>query len=89
MRADPRRRRALGVLSPLLVEVGKRWELLSVAQEHLLSEKIEHLLRAQLCALDPREGPLVLAACVDREDHVLGLLDVALRFARRPSRCLG
>jgi len=71
------------VLSPLLVEVGKRWErgVLSVAQEHLLSEKIELLLRAQLRALDRRDGPLVLAACIDREDHVLGLLGVALRFA--------
>jgi DNA-binding transcriptional MerR regulator len=71
------------VLSPLLVEVGKRWERgeLSIAQEHLLSEKLELLLRAQLRALDRRDGPLVLATCVDREDHVLGLLGAALRFA--------
>lgn len=72
-----------GVLSPLLVEVGQRWERgdLSIAQEHLLSEKLELFLRAQLRLLDRREGPLVLATCLDREEHVLGLLGAALRFA--------
>lgn len=71
------------VLSPLLVEVGKRWERgeLSIAQEHLLSEKLELLLRAQLRTLDRRDGPLVIAGCIDREEHVLGLLGATLRFA--------
>lgn len=71
------------VLTPLLVEVGRRWEAgeLSIAQEHLLSEKIEHLLRAQLRAMDRRDGPLALAACVDQEEHVIGLLGAALRLA--------
>lgn len=71
------------VLSPLLVEVGKRWERgeLSIAQEHLLSEKMELLLRSQLRALERADGPLVLAACVEREEHVLGLLGAAVRFA--------
>lgn len=71
------------VLTPLLVEVGKRWESgeLSVAQEHLLSEKIELLLRAQLRSLERRDGPLALAACVDEEEHVIGLLGAALRLS--------
>lgn len=72
-----------GVLSPLLVAVGERWERgqLSVAQEHLLSEKVEHLLRGQLRTLARPDGPLLLAACVAGEEHVLGLLGAALGFA--------
>lgn len=71
------------VVSPLLVEVGSRWQqgVLSVAQEHLLAEKLELALRAALRAMDRAEGPLVLLACIDGDDHVLGLLGAALRFA--------
>ena len=71
------------VLSPLLVEVGERWERgeLSIAQEHLLSEKLELFLRAQLRSIDRRDGPLALVACIDREEHVIGLLGGALRLA--------
>jgi DNA-binding transcriptional MerR regulator len=76
------------VVSPVLVEVGARWERgeLSVAQEHLLSERLELAVRASLRALERAEGPIVLGACIDGEQHVLGLLGAALRFAASGAR---
>jgi methylmalonyl-CoA mutase cobalamin-binding subunit len=72
------------VVSPVLVEVGARWERgeLSIAQEHLLSERLELAVRASLRAIERRDGPMVLLACVDLEQHVLGMLGAALRFAQ-------
>jgi DNA-binding transcriptional MerR regulator len=71
------------VVSPVLTEVGSRWERgeLSVGQEHLLSDRLELAVRASLRAVERAEGPVVLLACVDSEQHVLGLLGAALRFA--------
>ncbi len=71
------------VISPTLVETGRRWERgeMSIAQEHMLSERLEIAVRASLRALERQEGPVVLLACVDFEHHVLGLLGAALRFA--------
>lgn len=76
------------VVSPVLAEVGARWERgeLSVGQEHLLSERLELAVRASLRSLERPDGPLVLLACVDFEQHVLGLLGAALRFAASGSR---
>jgi len=78
------------VLSPVLVEAGERWAAgtLSVAQEHLLSNRVEMTLRASLRGLERAEGPLALLACVDEEQHVLGLLGAALRFAASGARVL-
>lgn len=71
------------VISPLLVDVGNRCEkgLVSIAQEHLVSEKIELVLRGALRSMERGEGPHVLLACLDGETHVIGLLGAALRFA--------
>jgi len=81
------------VISPVLVEVGSRWERgdLSIGQEHLLTERLELVVRASLRAVDRAEGPLVLLACIDAEQHVLGLLGAALRFAASGAHtiCLG
>lgn len=76
------------VVSPLVVEVGQRWHdgVLSVAQEHLLSERLEAALRATLRTLERPDGPLVLLACIEAETHVLGLLGAALRFASGGAR---
>ena len=76
------------VVSPMVAEVGRRWERgeVSIAQEHLLSERLEVAVRASLRALERREGPLVLLACVDSEQHVLGMLGAALRFASSGAR---
>lgn len=78
------------VVSPLVIEVGKRWHdgVLSVAQEHLLSERLESFLRASLRTLDRPDGPLVVLACVESESHVLGLLGASLRFAAAGARTL-
>jgi DNA-binding transcriptional MerR regulator len=71
------------VVSPVLTEVGARWERgeLSIGQEHLLTDRLELAVRASLRALERKDGPLVLLACIDCEQHVLGLLGAALRFA--------
>ena len=76
------------VVSPLVAEIGRRWERgeVSIAQEHLLMERLELAVRASLRTLERREGPLVLLACVDLEQHVLGMLGAALRFAASGAR---
>lgn len=76
------------LVSPLVVEVGERWAdgSLSVAQEHLLSERVEAALRAALRTLDRPDGPVALLACVESEAHVIGLLGAALRFAAGGAR---
>lgn len=76
------------IVSPLLVEVGKRWDdgTLSIAQEHMLSDRLEYAMRAALRTLERPEGPLVLIACIDREQHVLGMLGAALKLAASGAR---
>jgi MerR family transcriptional regulator, light-induced transcriptional regulator len=76
------------VVAPVLAEVGERWERgeMSIAQEHLLSERLELAVRASLRGLERTDGPVVLLACVDLEQHVLGLLGAALRFAQSGAR---
>jgi MerR family transcriptional regulator, light-induced transcriptional regulator len=76
------------VISPLLVEIGKRWDdgSLSIAQEHMLSDRLEYAMRAALRTLERPEGPLVLIACIDREQHVLGMLGAALKLAASGAR---
>jgi MerR family transcriptional regulator, light-induced transcriptional regulator len=76
------------VVAPVAAEVGKRWERgeMSIAQEHLLSERLELAVRASLRGLERSDGPVVLLACVDLEQHVLGLLGAALRFAQSGAR---
>jgi MerR family transcriptional regulator, light-induced transcriptional regulator len=76
------------VVAPMLVEIGRRWERgeVSIAQEHLLSERLELAVRASLRALERHDGPLVLLACVDFEQHVIGMLGAALRFAASGAR---
>ena len=65
------------ILVPVLDEVGRRWERgdLLVAQEKEVSELARDLI-ATLSArhTDPApHGPIVVAACVEGEDHDLGL----------------
>jgi DNA-binding transcriptional MerR regulator/methylmalonyl-CoA mutase cobalamin-binding subunit len=72
------------VLAPVLVEVGERWlqGTLTVAEEHLIS----FAMRARLFSLVRRPLPgargHVLCACLPDEEHDLGLLGAALRFAQ-------
>lgn len=78
------------VISPLLVEIGKRWDdgTLSIAQEHMLSDRLEYAMRAALRTLDRPDGPLVLMACIDREQHVLGMLGAAVKLASSGARVI-
>ncbi len=67
-----------GVIRPALEETGKRWESgqLSVGQEKEISSFLRDLI-AQLGLRHresvPATGPTVIAACVDGEQHELGL----------------
>ncbi|MBK6461094.1 MAG: MerR family DNA-binding transcriptional regulator [Myxococcales bacterium] len=72
------------VVTPLLYEVGRLWHSgeLSVAEEHLASQRIGTLLR-DLVRLSPgalSEQAVVLASFAD-DEHDLGLLAMALRFS--------
>jgi methanogenic corrinoid protein MtbC1 len=78
------------VLQPALDEVGRRWEAstLLVAQEKEISELARDLI-AELSLRhahpDPR-GPVVVAACVEGEDHELGLRMVCALLRERGYR---
>jgi DNA-binding transcriptional MerR regulator len=76
------------VVSPVLAEVGARWARgdLAIAQEHLLSDRLELAVRATLRTMERSDGPIVLLACIDAEQHVLGVLGAALKFAQNGAR---
>ena len=63
-------------LDPVLVEVGRRWSAgeLSIAEEHILSERLSRAL-ARICESLPLapNAPTCLLACVESEGHTLGL----------------
>lgn len=61
--------------------VGDLWALgrLSVAAEHLASEVVVQLMKQELTA-DDRPGPLLLAACVQGEQHEWGFLVTLVRL---------
>ena len=72
------------VVSPLLKRVGDRWHqgTLSVAQEHLASERLASLLRHYLRLVQPGPGArTALLACFADEDHLFGMLGAAMAFA--------
>lgn len=65
------------VLQPALVEVGERWAAgsLTVAQEHEISDLARYLvaeLSSRHALPEPRE-PIVIASCVAKELHDLGV----------------
>lgn len=79
----------LSVITPSLVEIGRRWERgeITIAHEHQASS----FLRSRLSALMDAEvqgesGPLVVAACAPGEQHELGLMMVTLALRRRGLR---
>ena len=75
----------LGLLAPVLVEIGRRWECreLPSTTEHFASgvirAQLEDLLRT---APSATSGPLIIAGCAPGEQHELGALMMAL-FLRR------
>lgn len=68
------------IAGPLLEEVGRRWESgeLSVAQEHLVSATLRHLLGGAIRERGRSRGPLLLLATPEGERHDLGLVLVGL-----------
>jgi hypothetical protein len=78
------------IVSPLVVEVGDRWRegRLSVAHEHMLSERLEITLRASLRRSEREDGPVAVLSCIEGESHVLGMLGAALRFAASGARVI-
>lgn len=72
------------VVGPLLRRVGDRWHdgSLSIAQEHLASERLGTLLRNNLRLIQPRAAAKsVLLGCFADEEHVFGMLGAAMCFA--------
>ncbi len=71
------------VLSPTLVEVGRRWHAgeISIAHEHFASHRFATALRdlARLSSGSPGATPVLLAGFAD-DEHELGLLGLAVRF---------
>lgn len=72
------------VFAPALREVGELWHAgaISVAQEHLASIAVTARAKEFVRLVQPSPpSRLVLLACVEDEEHVVGLYGVALRLA--------
>ena len=79
------------VLTPLLDEVGARWERgeMSVAQERMISASIGRTVGAMIATFRRRaQGPVMLLATLPGERHELGLLLGALLAAREGMHCM-
>ncbi len=82
------------VLFPALHEAGKRWEHgdLSLTHEHFLTQLVRAALLTAVRDLPlPTDGPSVLLACPEGEQHELGLLALWLLLREAEVRvvCLG
>lgn len=69
------------VVTPLLVEVGRRWATgeLTVAHEHFATELVEDLLRGLIGASAARaDGPALLVTTLPGEQHAMGAHMAAL-----------
>jgi methanogenic corrinoid protein MtbC1 len=75
----------LHILSPALIEIGEQWKQgrIGVATEHYASRFVLRKLSALFNASQPERGlGPVLAACVEEEQHEIGLLLTSLFLAR-------
>ncbi len=70
------------VVAPIQREVGERWHqgLLSIAEEHLVTQAARQRLIALLHQAPKRARRHVACACFPEEDHEMGLMGVSLRF---------
>ncbi len=71
-------------IAPALRTIGELWHAgdISVAQEHLASERMQSVMRDLLRLVQPVDPErTALLACFEEESHNLGLLGAALRFA--------
>jgi DNA-binding transcriptional MerR regulator len=70
-----------GVVLPLLREVGERWHRgeIGIAQEHLVSCAVHHLLGSMLRLYSPRPGaPRIVIAALAGELHEFGIMVAAM-----------
>jgi methanogenic corrinoid protein MtbC1 len=74
----------MGVIQPALYRIGEKWQanLVSVAQEHLASSIVQSVLTIGLLRSPPVVllNKRVLLACVEGNDHAIGLRMVADAF---------
>lgn len=80
------------VFVPSLQRVGDLWHdgRISVAQEHITSEIIEDAVRGMTRLVQPSEPRWrVLLACVEEEEHAIGLYGVAIQMAGWGIRTVG
>jgi len=72
------------VLGPVMRQVGELWHAgkISVAQEHIASGVVGNVVRGLARLVQPAApARRVVLACVEDEEHVLGLHGVAIRLA--------
>ena len=76
--------------APLLQVMDRGWTdgRLSIAREHLISDRMEHLLLEQLDKENPPDNPLMLFLTLSGERHKLGLLLAAALFHEEGMNCL-
>jgi methanogenic corrinoid protein MtbC1 len=72
------------VVMPYLKGIGDRWEAgtIGVGQEHFASNVIRNRLSIVMQGEANEEGPLVVLACLPKEQHEFGLMASALALTR-------
>lgn len=77
-----------GFVVPLLREVGDRWHAgaLTIAEEHLISQPVRQRLISLLSKSPRRSKHHVVCACLENEEHEVGLIGAALRFRHQGYR---
>lgn len=82
---------ATRLIEPVMVEVGERWERkeLLIPVEHFATAFIERKLLALFNSQPVNfDGPAVLTGCAPQEQHLLGILLVALFLRRQGMRVI-
>ena len=77
--------------APMNLKVGEAWSLgqLSISQEHLYTEQMQHQLRQGIGAIYPGvRGPSVMLTTLPGEEHQLGLLMAQACLAVEGIRCV-
>ena len=77
-------------IQPILYEVGKRWqnETLSIAEEHLISARIEKFISDLIKKEAKKDSKTIILAPVDQETHTLVLLILELLLVERGLRVI-
>ncbi len=78
------------LVRPVMYEVGERWQRgeISVAQEHHATAVVHAWLMASLARFQPREPEIVVCATAPGNEHVNGLVSLALALAEAGYRVI-